>query len=163
MGHIHSNSEYDFTVSAVIVHKNKVLMLLHHKLKLWLSPAGHVELNETPIEALYRKTQEETGLTKDQLTLIAPFENNLSLERDDLNRTEPMPFDIDIHPVGDEGHRHIDLAYIFISNTDKVVEEKGGAEELRWFSLEELAGLSPMPKIMYSRAEYALEKVKEIQ
>ena len=46
MGHIHSDSQYDYTASAIIVNKNKVALLFHHKLKLWLPPAGHVELDE---------------------------------------------------------------------------------------------------------------------
>ena len=55
MGHIHSDSEYDYTASGLIVHDSKVLLLLHHKMQLWLPPAGHIELNEHPIEALYRE------------------------------------------------------------------------------------------------------------
>lgn len=163
MGHIHSNSEYDFTVSAVIVHDAKVLMLFHRKLQLWLTPAGHVELTETPIEALYREAQEETGLEREQLTLVSPYTANQSFERDGTNKGEPVPFDIESHSVGGEGHRHIDLAYILTSTTDKVVIEEDAAEQLKWVTLDELEKLSPMPKSMYSRARYALQLIQEHQ
>jgi 8-oxo-dGTP diphosphatase len=164
MGHIHSDSEYDYTASAMIVHKNKVLLLLHTKMQLWLPPAGHVELNEHPIEALYRETTEETGLTKEHLTMITPFTDNLSLGRDPAkNQVLPMPFDMDVHTVTDGGHRHIDFVYIFVSDTDKVVREKDKADELAWFTLEEIDKLAPMPRKIYSYAEYALEKAGELQ
>lgn len=164
MGHIHGNGEYDFTASAMIVHGEKVLLLLHHKLQLWLPPAGHIELNETPIEALYRETAEETGITKEHLTLITPYQDNLQLERDEYGRTEPMPFDIDIHTVlNTENHKHIDFSYIFASDTGEIVREEDKADALQWFTLEEIEKLSPMPRNIYSRAEYALEKVKELQ
>lgn len=158
MGHIHSDSEYDYTASATIVHNDKVLLLFHHKLHLWLPPAGHIELNEHPIEALYRETEEETGLTKEHLTLLLPYEDNLSLERDpETNLSLPVPFDIDVHTVNDEGHRHIDLSYIFTSDTDAVRKEEGGAEQLEWFTLAEIEKLSQMPRKVYSHAAYALE------
>lgn len=131
MGHIHGNDQYDFTVSGVIIHKDKVLMVLHHKLQLWLSPGGHIELNETPLQALYREIEEETGLTKDQLTLITPYTDNLLFTRDEgRNSTEPIPFDIDIHPLGDEGHRHIDFGYILRSDTDEVRLEVEAADRI---------------------------------
>lgn len=162
MGHIHADDQYDYTASATIVYKNKVLLLFHHKLHLWLPPAGHIELHEHPIEALYRETEEETGLTKEHLTLILPFVDNLSLERDpETNLTLPVPFDIDVHTVNGAGHRHVDLSYIFESDTDQVCSEDGGAEQLEWFTLDEISQLSPMPRKVYSHAEYALKIVGE--
>lgn len=163
MAHIHSNDQFDFTVSAVIIHDNKALMLFHHKLQLWLSPAGHIELDETPIDALYREIEEETGLKKGNLTLVTPHDDNQTFDRDSVNRGEPLPFDIESHPIGPDGHRHIDLAYILLSDTADIRVEPDAAEALTWVTLEELGQLSPMPKVMYSRASYALKKVQELQ
>ncbi|HSW91858.1 MAG TPA: NUDIX domain-containing protein [Candidatus Saccharimonadales bacterium] len=164
MGHIHSDSEYDYTASALIVHNSKVLLLLHHKMQLWLPPAGHVELNEHPIEALYREVEEETGLTQEHLTMITPYTDNLSIERNPAQNTVlPMPFDMDVHTVTDGGHRHIDFAYIFVSDTDKIVREEDKADELAWFTLDQIDKLSPMLRKIYSHAKYALEKAEELQ
>ena len=163
MGHIHGNSEYDFTASAMIVHQDKVLLLFHTKLQLWLPPAGHLELDESPVEAVYREVAEESGITNDHLTLVAPFIDNLQLARDENVRTEPLPFDIEMHHVGNTGHRHIDLCYIFSSDTGTIVREEDKAERLEWFAIDEVEKLSPMPKTIYSRAKYALDKVGELQ
>lgn len=164
MGHIHGDSEYDYTASAMIVHDDKVLLLFHHKMHIWLPPAGHIELDETPIDALYREVAEETGLTKDHLRLVLPFDDNLSLTRDPAQNTVlPVPFDIDTHTVTESGHRHIDFAYILLSDTTNVRPEEGGSDQLEWFTLEEINKLSPMPRKIYSQAEYALKKVKELQ
>lgn len=164
MGHIHTDSQYDYTASGVIVHENKVLLLLHHTISLWLHPAGHIELDETPLQGLFREVQEETGLKQEDLTLVLPFTDNLQLARGkDRNSTEPLPFDIDIHPVGDSGHKHIDFGYILVSETPDFVLEKDGATDMRWFSAEELSQLTPTVESVKSRSLYALERVKEIQ
>lgn len=161
MGHIHSDSQYDYTASAIIVNKNKVALLFHHKHSLWLPPAGHIELDETPIEALYREMEEETGLTKEHLTLVPTFRDNEAFERDSTNQFHPIPMDMDIYTVNEAGHRHIDLMHVLLSDTDKLVKEKDGAEKLEWFTLDEVKQLSPMPKKIISLAAYGLKVAKE--
>lgn len=164
MGHIHADSEYDYTASAIIVHDNKVLLLFHKKLQMWLPPAGHIELNETPIEALYREIEEETGLIQDHLTLVTPFTENMKLEHDPSRNTLlPMPFNINTHMVNRGGHQHIDFAYILLSDTDVVENEVDKADALKWFTSPEIAKLSPMPRLVHSHAEYALKKTGELQ
>lgn len=161
MGHIHGANQHDFTASAYIIYEEKVLLLLHKKLQIWLPPGGHIELDESPLEALYRETFEETGLAKENLTLTTPHTENLSFARDaGTNRTEPLPFDIDIHPVGDNGHKHIDFAYIFTSNTNQIRQEEEGADEIAWFTLAEAEQLQSLPLSSLSRAKYALQQSK---
>ena len=96
--------------------------------------------------------------------MLTPYTDNLSIERDPSENTVlPIPFDMDIHTVNKGGHRHIDFSYIFISDTDKIVREVDKADELAWFTLDEIDKLSPMPRKIYSQAKYALEKAEEIQ
>ena len=43
--------------------EEKVLLVRHHKLGIWLSPGGHVEQDELPHQAAKREFGEETGVT----------------------------------------------------------------------------------------------------
>jgi hypothetical protein len=70
---------------------------------------------------------------------------------------------MDVHIVNENGHRHIDFCYIFISDTDAIIREEGKADKLAWYTLEEIDELSPMPRKIYGQAEYALEKAGELQ
>jgi 8-oxo-dGTP pyrophosphatase MutT (NUDIX family) len=127
MAHIHE--QYDFTISAVIVHDNKVLLVKHPRYGKWLVPGGHVELSEDPEEALYREVEEETGL---EATLLVP--------KPDIEtagaKVLPLPNYMDVHEAN-APHKHISMVYYMTSesNEAKLSDEH---EEIRWVSREEL-------------------------
>lgn len=50
------------TTAAVLIHQDKVLLIKHKKLSMWLNPGGHVEANELPHLAAEREFWEETGI-----------------------------------------------------------------------------------------------------
>ena len=56
--------EKHFTSTAFVLHpiEDKVLLHWHNKVKAWLPPGGHIENNETPVEAVKRETFEEIGI-----------------------------------------------------------------------------------------------------
>ena len=56
--------EKHFTSTAFVLHptEDKVLLHWHSKVKAWLPPGGHIENNETPVEAVKRETFEERGI-----------------------------------------------------------------------------------------------------
>ena len=53
------------TVTCFVINDGKVMFIKHKKLNKWIPPGGHVEANETPIEALHREVLEETGFSID--------------------------------------------------------------------------------------------------
>ena len=159
MGHIHEL--YDFTASAFIVHEGKVLLLHHKKLKTWLQPGGHVELNEDPEMALWREIKEETGLTKKVLTIIQLQSHKLPSHGSSSQKRLPLPFDLNVHLFSNEtGHKHIDFCYLMKSSTDKIAQNLTESNDLRWFSRSEIEEIANqlIPDI-YSRALFALNMV----
>jgi 8-oxo-dGTP pyrophosphatase MutT (NUDIX family) len=130
MAHIHEL--IDFVVNAFIVYKDKVLLIHHKKLNMWLSVGGHIELNENPEEALFREIKEECGL---EVEVIAP-KPDIKFKRNNFTPLYTPAF-LDVHDVGG-GHKHVALNYFAKSKSDKFVFNKEEHNDIRWFSLEDL-------------------------
>jgi 8-oxo-dGTP diphosphatase len=129
MPHIHE--KIDFTASAYIIFNNRVLLRFHPKLNNWLGVGGHIELDEDPNEAVLREVKEEVGL---DITLIS----SKDIRKYEVPRFKELipPEYLNIHYFNDT-HRHCDLVYFAISNTDEVVPEYPD-ENCKWFSEAEL-------------------------
>ena len=97
-----------FTSTVFVVFKNKIFLHWHGKVKEWLPPGGHIELNEDPIETAIRETLEELGIE----IQIANRKANL-FKFDDVDSI-PSPETILLEEVVDQTkgkHLHIDMIY----------------------------------------------------
>jgi len=129
--------ERHFTATCYIFDEQKILLLLHPKLGKWLPPGGHVEENETPLDAAIRETKEETGLDVEiisQENLWIQEKNAQSFERPFLCLIENIPAYKDT-----EAHQHIDFLYMARPIGGHLIDGK-------WFSLEELQNLEMFPE-----------------
>lgn len=61
--------ERHHTATAYVVAEGRTLLMWHQKLRMWLPPGGHCELNEDPVQAAIREALEETGM---RVTVIPP-------------------------------------------------------------------------------------------
>jgi len=110
------------TASGVVFHREKLLMIFHPYLRRLLQPGGHVEKGETPSRAAIREIEEETGF----ITHLHPW-----------HKTNPMPFDIDIHSIaanpekGESAHLHYDFCYL-LALTSKPVTKAARSSELAY-------------------------------
>ena len=100
-----SSMKKHFTASALIVDNNKVLLVYHNKLDVWLYPGGHVEDDENPDETLFREVKEETGL---EIEVISNRDRALSDKKNNVNSLH-LPYAVLCELVGD--HYHNDLIY----------------------------------------------------
>lgn len=124
---------------------------MHDKYNTWLGIGGHIELDEDPLEALYREVKEECGLAFD---LVVKQPQNFSEESVDL----PVPAFINRQHTN-PGHEHIDMLYVAKAKTLKInpaPEEKSA--EFKWFSIEELQ--KQEYKINPHTRYYATEAIK---
>jgi 8-oxo-dGTP pyrophosphatase MutT (NUDIX family) len=123
--------EQHFTTTIWIVYKNKVLVHYHKKFNLWLPVGGHIEPNELPTTCAIREAKEETGL---DITLISSKkQNQMPSGGEDLL----MPEHIHLHNITPT-HKHINLVYIAISDSDKLNPQDGESNEFKWLSLKEI-------------------------
>jgi len=97
-----------FTSTVFVVFKNKIFLHWHAKVKEWLPPGGHIELNEDPIETAIRETIEELGIE----IQIVNRKSNL-FKFDDVDSI-PSPETILLEEVVDQTkgkHLHIYMIY----------------------------------------------------
>jgi len=144
MAHIHTKpGQYDLTVSAYIVRTApipRILLHRHKTLGVYIQPGGHVELDETPWQAIIHELREETGYDMGQLRILQP------------HLRPPVPVHGDFHPQpvclrsfpfeGLAGHFHTDITYAFVTEEEPRYQVgEGESHDLTWVTREELLAL----------------------
>lgn len=138
MAHLHEL--IDFTASAFIVHEGRVLLLHHKKLHAWIQIGGHIELHETPDEALLREIQEECGLEVEVLaerTRLTASEHVQPLWRPDF---------MNVHQYN-ATHRHVDFGYVCRAKTSQFVLQEDEATDMAWFDADQLNMLDTLQNV----------------
>lgn len=156
MAHIHTEpGQIDYTADVFVVHKDKVLLRMHDKYRMWLAVGGHIELDEEPTRAAVREVKEEVGLDVELAGDIPEFKG----EGDGYSELL-APRYMNIHKINDN-HRHLSLVYFARSRTDDV--RPSGTDistEWKWLSRDELEknGLGIKESIRF----YALKALEEL-
>ena len=146
MPHIHTEpGQHDQTASAFVIRTDtpepRILLHMHKKLGVLMEPGGHVELNETPWQAVLHEVLEESGYMVEQLQVLQPVLRLKSLAGAVLH---PVPVVLNTHKVDVAGnHKHSDIEFAFIVQTNPAQgPAEGESRDLRWLSLAELNDLS---------------------
>ncbi|TSC75227.1 MAG: mutT/nudix family protein [Parcubacteria group bacterium Gr01-1014_30] len=129
MSHVHE--KIDFVVSAWIVYEDKILLVYHKLLQMWLPVGGHVELDETTDQALFREVKEECGLDIEVIGEKPPYLEGSSA------RFLLRPAYVDIHPFDDK-HQHIALEYFAKAKSNSARLSEREHEQIKWFTEREL-------------------------
>jgi len=131
-----------FTASGLVIHHNKVLLIHHKLLGVWLYPGGHVEDNETPDEAVVREVREETGL---EVEIISERDETLTDGAAEVISLH-LPYAVLREPV--HGHYHNDLAYICRitgGDPEKIAHDPEEAHGIGFFGLDDLDAIKLFP------------------
>lgn len=127
----------DLVIAGYLIHDDKVLLIHHKGLGLWVSPGGHIEENETPDEAVKREFKEELGLDVKILNRNdVPMGGNIV-------RQLAVPFYVNVHRIEGikdvEDHHHCCLFYLCTTNHPENLKiNKSEIKDCGWFSAEEL-------------------------
>jgi 8-oxo-dGTP pyrophosphatase MutT (NUDIX family) len=106
----------------------KFLFIKHKKLKKWLQPGGHLEVNELPDDSAIREVFEETGLT---VRLVG---DRLPKETDQIR-----PFGIQRNILSSGQHEHLDLIYLAVLETGGgLVQNTKETNGIGWFLVDEI-------------------------
>ncbi len=151
MPHIHE--KIDYTVEVFVVYKNKLLLRMHDKYKIWLSVGGHIELDENPVQAAIREVKEEVGLD------VEIIDSRLLPEDEFDYKMLIAPRFLGSHYVNNI-HKHTIFVYFAKAKSDKISESISEHErtETKWVTLEELERMDLRPNVLF----YAKEALKEL-
>ncbi|MCR8942255.1 NUDIX hydrolase [Streptomyces sp. OUCMDZ-4982] len=114
------------TASALVIapEREKVLLTLHRKLRMWLQMGGHCEERDATLEAAaLREATEESGITG--LTLLPGG-----------------PVRLDRHSIPSPCHWHLDVQYAALAPPGAAERISEESLELRWFGYEEVASVA---------------------
>lgn len=144
MPHIHTGpGQHDLTASAYILRLGDVepaiVLHRHKRLARYLQFGGHVELGETPWQAIRHEVLEESGYALDQLRVLQPPTRITALSHGVLH---PVPVCYNTHRIGD-AHFHTDTAWAFVTAEAPAHPiAEGESRDIRLFTRAELLDAS---------------------
>lgn len=147
MPHIHTEpGQHDPTVSAYIVRVDtdepRLLLHMHKKLKKLMQPGGHVELRETPWQAILHELTEETGYQPAQLQVLQP-ENSIKVLTNAVVHPVPVCQITHLFAASEYEHYHTDTSYAMLAQEGPSGDVGAGeSQDIRFLSLNEISNLS---------------------
>jgi len=110
---------------------NKILMIKHRKLGVWMPPGGHIDENELPCKAVVREIFEETGVMAKAFTVAHDADSPIDARCNEL----PLPMEILLTNFeGDGLYNCINMNYICYAKDSTLNPEKSEVDDIGWFS-----------------------------
>ncbi|MEX0895826.1 MAG: NUDIX domain-containing protein [Patescibacteria group bacterium] len=152
-----------YTAAGALIHDNKMLLIKHAKLGLWLAPGGHIEENELPHQAAEREVLEETDVA---VQVIDPF---FHLPAENPQEFYPSPLTSNLHWVSQENYQarlkdgeeyqrveqwqrgceqHFNALYLVLPTSGvEYTRDTVETTDIGWFTKKELQTLDVLPTI----------------
>ena len=135
-----------FTATGIVFNsENKILMIHHNKLQVWLPPGGHIDENELPDDAVLREIYEETGVK----AKIISHKQELDLIDEQYCKELAIPFVILLEDIEGNGkHNHIDMIFICKALNEDLKPQETEIHGIGWFTYEELKQLKTFDNVI---------------
>jgi 8-oxo-dGTP pyrophosphatase MutT (NUDIX family) len=135
-----------FTATGFVFNnEDKVLMIKHKKLGIWLPPGGHIEENELPCGAVLREIFEETGVEAQVISAV--LDTDIPVADFEL----PLPMEILLEDIeGDGSHNHIDLIYVCTAEDSTLNPQESEIDGIGWFYPVEIDDLETFENVRHS-------------
>ncbi|MBT4124499.1 MAG: NUDIX domain-containing protein [Candidatus Pacebacteria bacterium] len=167
------------TAAGFLVVDDKVLLIKHKKLGIWLAPGGHIDDGEMPHQAAEREFWEETNVKVEAQSTQSLFPGT------DNSGYYPTPFAVNLHWINKDFYKQRiesdtpdkkvvssiwklgcekHLVFTYLVKPTGSIEFKQNVEEtdgIAWFSKEDLKDLETIPEVRYE-ASWALENTAKI-
>lgn len=124
------------TANAFIFYEDKLLVIHHKKLNFWLHPGGHVNEDESFLEALNREIKEEVGLVVEVIS-----NKRFKTNKYEYVCEEPTPFRVSVSV----DRRAMRLDYVAKAKTNQVVLQEEELLDFKWIAEEEIIELNTTP------------------
>lgn len=123
----------------VIWNPTRGIVVVNQNNNSWSLPKGHVEKNETDIEAALREIKEETGIEKDELNFVSPLP---SYEREQIKKH-----------AHDEGEMRTITFFFFTTQEERLQPEDPENPKAIWVRPEDVASAlsHPIDKIFFDQ------------
>lgn len=132
-----------FTASAIVFDaQDRVLLVHHNRIGLWLYPGGHVDVNEDPAQAAQREILEETGIATEVVgdeMFVHPAVTT--------HATPYTIIEMDVNDGKFGQHRHIDFVYVLRAVAGSLVSQATEVTGARWVPVAEVASLNTPPEL----------------
>jgi len=119
----------------MLIDDGKILFLKHMKFGNWMPPGGHVDVDETPIDALHREVLEETGYS---INIIDSYGTD-DLKVDEM--VKPIAIMLEHPDYKDGPHEHFDLIYLAAIDKTKDRKPAESSDNMRFFDKNEIETL----------------------
>lgn len=131
---VKANHEWHVTATLMVLNekKDKMLLMLHKKLQLWVGFGGHCDGEIDARSVAIREFHEESG------SMQAPY-------------VFPEIFHVDVHDIPVDAkwtppHMHFDVLFLAsISDDTPLSRQEKEVDDIGWFTFDEVIGKNPEP------------------
>lgn len=145
MSHIHTEfGQHDHTVSAYVIRTDldepKIMLHLHRKFGRYAQFGGHIELNETPWQAIAHELEEESGYALNDVQILQPSKRLVGING---GVTHPQTVaHVTMRHLNEQNHAHTDISYVFIAKKAPTKPpQEGESTDIRLFTRDEISSL----------------------